>query len=270
MRSKKLAFLGGGNMAEALLAGLLAEQQYLPGEIVAADIAAPRREQLARQYGVETTTDNRAAVQSAPIVMLAVKPQQAQEVLDEVREATSPRHLLISICAGLTTRWLEARSPARVVRVMPNLPVRVRRGVSALCRGSRASAEDLELSAKLFGAVGLVVRLPEDRMNEATALSGSGPGYVFAFMEALAAAGAALGLDAGQARQMAVETVRGAAELAAQSGADPAVLRQQVCSKGGTTLAGLAAMDAGGFSASVAAGLQAACRRAAELAGALS
>lgn len=266
MRSERIAFLGGGNMAEAILAGLLAGEVASPERLVVADVAAERREHLVNRYGIETTADNAAAVRGADVVVLAVKPQQVAEALTAEKSEFSDRQLLVSICAGLTTAALEALTPARVARVMPNLPALVRRSVSAICGGARAAAADLDLVEALFAAVGVVVRLPEGRMNDATALSGSGPGYAFAFMEALEAAGIAMGIAPATARKMAVETVRGAAELAAQTGEDPAELRRRVSSKGGTTLAGLAAMEAGGFSAAVAAGMKAARDRAAELA----
>ena len=266
MRNERIAFLGGGNMAEAIIGGLLAGGVSMERHLVVADISAERRALLENKYGIAATADNVTAVRGADVVVLAVKPQQVAEVLAGLKDAIIKPQLLVSICAGLPTSWLEERSPARAVRVMPNLPAQVRRGVSAICGGRRATPADLDLVEELFTAVGAVVRLPESRMNEVTALSGSGPGYVFAFMEALEAAGAGLGLAPALARKMAVETVRGAAELAAQSGTDPAELRQRVCSKGGTTLAGLAAMEEQGFSAAVAAGMKAARDRAAELA----
>ena len=266
MRSERIAFLGGGNMAEAILAGLLAGEVASPERLVVSDVAAARREHLANRYGIDVTADNAAAVCGADVVVLAVKPQQAAEALAGVKKECSQGQLLVSICAGLPTAALEALTPARVARVMPNLPALVRRSVSAVCGGARTTPEDLGLVEALFAAVGAVVRLPESKMNEATALSGSGPGYAFAFMEALEAAGIAMGIAPATARKMAIETVRGAAELAAQTGEDPAELRRRVSSKGGTTLAGLAAMEAGGFSAAVAAGMKAARDRAAELA----
>lgn len=266
MRSERIAFLGGGNMAEAIIGGLLAGGVAPAKHIVVSDLAAERRTLLLKKHGIGVTADNAEAVRGAAVVVLAVKPQQASEALASAKAVFSPTHLLVSICAGLTTSGLEAQVPARAVRVMPNLPALVRMGVSAICGGARATAADLDLVEELFSAVGAVVRLPEDRMNEVTALSGSGPGYVFAFIEAMEAAAAGMGLAPAQARKMAVETVRGAAELAAQTGEDPAELRRRVSSKGGTTLAGLAAMEAGGFSAAVAAGMKAARDRAAELA----
>ena len=266
MKDLRIAFVGGGNMAEAIIGGLLAGGVAAAGQVVVADVAAERRNGLAKKHGIAATGDNAEAARGAGVVVLAVKPQQAGEVLAGLKAALTERQLLVSICAGLPTAALEAQAPARVVRVMPNLPALVRRGVSAICRGSRATEADLDLVEQLFAAVGTVVRLPEERMNEVTALSGSGPGYVFAFVEAMAEAAVGMGLSPETARKMAIETVRGAAELAAQTGEDPAELRRRISSKGGTTLAGLAAMAAGGFSAAVAAGMKAARDRAAELA----
>ena len=266
MRNERIAFLGGGNMAEAIIGGLLAGGISMEKHLVASDVSAERRALLEEKYGIGTTADNAAAVREADVVVLAVKPQQAAEALSALKETLTGKQLLVSICAGLPTSALEALVPARVARVMPNLPALVRRGVSAICGGARASAQDLDLVEELFSAVGAVVRLPEQQMNEVTALSGSGPGYVFAFIEAMEDAAVQMGIDPATARKMAIETVRGAAELAAQTDEDPAELRRRVSSKGGTTLAGLAAMAAGGFSDSVAAGMKAARDRAAELA----
>ena len=266
MRSERIAFLGGGNMAEAIIGGLLAGGVSMEGNVVAADVAPERRALLEGKYGIGTTADNAEAVRGADVVVLAIKPQQVTEALAALKGTFTDKQLLVSICAGLPTAALEAQVVARVARVMPNLPALVRRGVSAICGGARSSAADLDLVAELFSAVGAVVRLPEKQMNEVTALSGSGPGYVFAFIEAMEDAAVLMGIEPATARKMAIETVRGAAELAAQTNEDPAELRRRVSSKGGTTLAGLAAMAAGGFSASVAAGMQAARDRAAELA----
>lgn len=266
MRSERIAFLGGGNMAEAIIGGLLAGGISMEKRLVAADLSEERRVLLEGKYGIETTADNAAAVRGADVVVLAVKPQQVAEVLAALKETFTGKQLLVSICAGLPTSALEAQVPARVARVMPNLPALVRRGVSAVCGGARSTVADVDLVAELFAAVGAVVRLPEKQMNEVTALSGSGPGYVFAFIEAMEDAAVLMGIEPATARKMAIETVRGAAELAAQTNEDPAELRRRVSSKGGTTLAGLAAMAAGGFSDSVAAGMKAARDRAAELA----
>jgi pyrroline-5-carboxylate reductase len=267
MMDKRIAFVGGGNMAEAILGGLLAAGVSRAGDVAVADVSETRRVALESAYGVATTAGNAQAVRGADVVVLAVKPQQVAEALAAAEGAFSSDQLLVSICAGVPTKRLEGLVPARVVRTMPNLPALVRRGVTAICAGERATAGDMDVAETLFAAVGAVVRLPESQMNEVTALSGSGPGYVFAFIEAMAAEAAAMGIDASVARTMAVETVRGAAEMASSTGEEPCILRERVSSKGGTTLAGLAAMRAGGFAEAVAAGLRAARDRSAELAG---
>lgn len=267
MRKERIAFIGGGNMAEAILGGLLAGEIVPAEQIRVSDISEERRTHLKAAYRVEVMESNEDAVREAEILILAIKPQQVAEALMSLKDSLSDRQLLVSICAGLPTAGLEAQVPCRVVRVMPNLPAQVRRGVSVICGGTRAMETDLDLTELLFSSVGTVVRLPEGQMNEVTALSGSGPGYVFAFIEAMMAAAAEMDLDPAAARAMAVETVRGAAELAAVTGADPGELRRRVSSKGGTTLAGLAAMKAGGFAEAVKAGMLAARDRAEELAG---
>jgi len=253
-------------MAAAIIQGLLTAKSSLPEQITVADISPERRAWLTEHLKVIATADNAAAVRGAEIVVLAVKPQQASDVLGALQAELTPKHLLISICAGLPTSRLEQLAPARVVRVMPNLPALIQHGVAAICGGARATEADLALTEELFATTGTVVRVPEDKMNEVTALSGSGPGYVFAFIEALEAAGIEQGLEPATARLMAVETMRGAAEMATKTGKAPAELRRQVCSPGGTTLAGLAAMQEKGFDEAVAAGVRAARDRSAELA----
>ena len=266
MSGRKIAFIGGGNMAAAIIQGLLTAKSSLPEQITVADISPERRAWLTEHLKVIATADNAAAVRGAEIVVLAVKPQQASDVLGALQAELTPKHLLISICAGLPTSRLEQLAPARVVRVMPNLPALIQHGVAAICGGARATEADLALTEELFATTGTVVRVPEDKMNEVTALSGSGPGYVFAFIEALEAAGIEQGLEPATARLMAVETMRGAAEMAAKTWKAPAELRRQVCSPGGTTLASLAAMQEKGFDEAVAAGVRAARDRSAELA----
>jgi pyrroline-5-carboxylate reductase len=258
-----IAFLGGGNMATALLGGLLRANLAPASAVRVADPAPDRRADLAARFGVDATPDNAAAASGARLVVLAVKPQQAAEALASANLA--PDLLLLSICAGLPTARLESLVPCRVVRAMPNLPALVGAGMTALSPGSRSTPADLDAAETLLSGAGQVARLPESQMDAVTGLSGSGPGYVFAFVEALEAAALELGFPPATARQMALQTVRGAAELAAATGEDPAELRRRVSSKGGTTLAGLAAMQAAGFPSAVRAAVFAARDRSAEL-----
>ena len=233
-----IAFIGAGNMASAILRGILSARLLPASAVSVADPVPDRLAPLPSLYpGIRTTPDNAAAASSASLVLLAVKPQQLREALAPL--ALSPSQLLVSICAGVPTALLESLVPARVVRVMPNLPATVSAGYAALAAGSRATPADLEDALALFRSVGDATVLPENLLDAVTAISGSGPGYVFAFIEALESAAIALGIPPESARPMAIATVRGAAELAAASSEDPATLRRRVSSPGGTTLAGL-------------------------------
>lgn len=263
----KLAFIGAGNMAGAIVEGILRSGIVPAGEIVMADVSAARLAEVAAKYGVGTAAGNAEAVRGADTVVLAVKPQQLDEAVAAAAGAFGAGQLVVSICAGVKTRRLEAMVPGRVVRVMPNLPALAGAGVAAVCGGSRASGADVEAVCALLAGTGTVVRAEEAQMDAVTGLSGSGPGYVFAFIEALEAAGIAQGFEPGTARMMAIGTVLGAAKLAAGGDVPPAEWRRRVSSPGGTTLAGLAAMEAGGFSAAVDAAVRAATARSAELAG---
>lgn len=263
----KLAFIGAGNMAGAIVEGILRSGAAAAGDIVMADVSEARRAEVAAKYGVGTAADNAEAVQGAETVVLAVKPQQLDVAVGEASGAFDGTQLVVSICAGVTTRRLEAMVPGRVVRVMPNLPALAGAGVAAVCGGARATAADVDAVCGLLAGTGTVVRAEESQMDAVTGLSGSGPGYVFAFIEALEAAGIAQGFAPDTARMMAVGTVLGAAKLAAGSDVPPAEWRRRVSSPGGTTLAGLAAMEKGGFAAAVDAAVRAATARSAELAG---
>ena len=264
---ERLAFIGAGNMAGAILEGVLRSGTLPPGAVCMADVSAEQRADRARRYGVATTADNAEAVRGAATVILAVKPQQLEEALASARDAFSPDQLVASICAGVTTARLESLVPGRVVRVMPNLPALAGAGVAAVCAGSRATSADRDAVCGLLAGTGTVVRVEESQMDAVTGLSGSGPGYVFAFIEALEDAALEQGFAPETARMMAIGTVLGAAKLAAAGDVPPAEWRRRVSSKGGTTLAGLTAMESLGFSGAVKAAVRAATARSAELAG---
>ena len=255
--------IGAGNMAEAILRGLL-RAGMAPASLHAADPDAGRRA-LMSALGVRATTRNLEVVQASELVVLAVKPQQL-----EAAAATLPRDggpLYLSIVAGATSavlrRLLGAR--ARIVRSMPNTPALIGAGITAVASDSGAEPADLELACAVLRAVGEVVRVPESALDAVTGLSGSGPAYLYAFIEALTEAGVREGLVPETARKLAVETVHGAARLARESGEDPAVLRARVTSPGGTTVAGLAALEHAGFRAAVLAAVRAATERSKEL-----
>lgn len=266
LKDKTIGFIGGGNMAEALLKGLLA------GGVPTADMAvaepvAQRREFLAERYGVQCGDDNSAVAADSDIVILAVKPQVAATVLQGMAAAVSTDKLLISIMAGVKTAAIETALPGevRVIRVMPNTPALVLKGASALAAGAHATAEDLSLARRIFELVGKAWLVEEKLMDAVTGLSGSGPAYVLTFIEALADAGVKNGLPRDVAAGLAAQTVFGTAELLLETREHPAVLREKVTSPGGTTIAGLHVLEKEGFRGTVINAVDAATTRSQEL-----
>lgn len=265
----KLAFIGGGQMAGALLKGILAADLYRAGEIVVAEPEATRRELLAREFGVAVVAGAADFPAACPVVVLAVKPQVLGKVLESYRGRLAGERLLISIAAGISLAFIEeclAPEPVRVIRVMPNTPALVQAGASALAPGSRADADDLEVGRRLFAAVGSVVILEERQLDAVTGLSGSGPAYVFTFFEALVEAGVKVGLSREVATELARQTISGSMQLAAaDQQQNPAALRAMVTSPGGTTIAGLHVLERGGFRGLLMDAVETATRRSVEL-----
>jgi pyrroline-5-carboxylate reductase len=270
LAGKQIGFIGGGAMAEALAGGLIAAG-VAPSDILVADVAAARREHLAATLGVPTVQANTEVVRRSQIAVLAVKPDVVSSVLTSLREAAVAdldAPLWISIAAGIPIARLEAQlsKAARVVRAMPNTPALVRTGATAICGNPRATRDDLAAARALFDSVGITWEAPsEDLLDPVTGLSGSGPAYVFAFLEALGEAGEQVGLPADAAARLAAQTVYGAAKLALESDRSPAELRAQVASRGGTTMAGLARLEAADFRAAICDAVAAATRRSVEL-----
>lgn len=242
--TQTIGFIGGGNMAEALIKGLLA-QGHAARAIVVADPSPVRQALMRDSYGVGVAADNRQVAANCRLLVLAIKPQLTVEVIGGLAGAVADSQLVVSILAGTATPTLERLlgGTPRVVRAMPNTPALVGCGATAICAGRFATAADLETAAALFRSVGAVCTVTETQMDAVTGLSGSGPAYVFSVIEALAAGGVREGLPAEIALALAIETVLGAARLVKESGEEPAALRQKVCSPGGTTLAGLTALD---------------------------
>jgi pyrroline-5-carboxylate reductase len=265
--ARRLAFIGGGNMAEALLRGILTAKRLTPDQVVVTDVREDRLAALQHTYGVATTTDNAEAAAGAETVLLAVKPQVMPRALEELRRAVTEQQLVISIAAGIATATIEAAflRPVRVIRVMPNTPALVLEGVSALCRGTQATAEDLLAARQLLEAVGTVVTVDEGLMDAVTGLSGSGPAYVFLVIEALADGGVKAGLPREIAQALAAQTVRGAARMVLETGQHPGALKDMVASPGGTTIAGLHALEQGGVRAALINAVEVAAKRSREL-----
>lgn len=260
-------FIGAGHMASALIHGLVQRKVVVANQIIASDPDPDRLSALREELHVRTASENRAAIHAADCVVLAIKPQVFDAVLPEVAVAIDPATLVISIAAGVTTQRIEAALPAgtRVIRSMPNTPALVAAGATAIAAGTHATARDQDLAEALFESVGIVARVPEHQMDAVTGLSGSGPAYVFAMIECLRDAGAAVGLPADTAEELAAQTVFGAARLLLERGLRPETLREQVTSPGGTTLAGLRALESGGFAEAVANAVRAATKRSTEL-----
>ena len=264
--TQSIGFIGGGNMAEALIKGLLV-QGHPPGNILVSDPSPPRQALLRDVYKVAVTAGNREVAAQCRLLVLAIKPQLVQAVVPELAGTVTAEHLTVSILAGTATATLERLlgEAARVVRAMPNTPALVGCGATAVCAGRFATATDLETATALFRAVGSVNTVSEAQMDAVTGLSGSGPAYVFSVIEALTDGGVEEGLPREVALALAARTVLGAAQLVVASGEEPAVLRARVCSPGGTTLAGLSALEDGNLRATLIEAVARATRRSKEL-----
>jgi len=262
----ELAIIGGGRMGEAIAGGLIAAGTFTPGDIVVAEPDPARREELAAAHGVRCVADAPQAASGADIVLLAVKPQVIDEVLASIAGVLGDG-LVVSIAAGVTCARLESHLPAgtAVVRVMPNTPALVREGMSVVSGGSEATAEQVDLVRELFSALGKVIVLEERYQDVATAISGSGPAYVALVVDALARAGVRHGLSRQVAEDLALQTVAGTAALIDRTGQHPEQVIDAVASPGGTTIAAIEALEAGGLRAAFAAAVSAAVARAKEL-----
>lgn len=267
MRGRKVGFIGGGNMAGALIRGLLHSETMTPDQIRASDVKPDRLAELHAKYGIETTDDNAALAGWADVIVLSVKPQIVDRILAPVASALAPGDVVVSIAAGVPLEALEARLPAgaKVVRAMPNTAAIALAGATAIAPGANASPEDVEVAHALFEAVGRCVVLDESLLDAVTGLSGSGPAYVMLMIEALADGGVKVGLGRDTALLLAAQTVYGAAKLQLETGEHPGRLKDMVTSPGGTAIAGLHTLEAGGLRRTLIDAVEAASTRAAEL-----
>jgi pyrroline-5-carboxylate reductase len=267
MSDYQLGVIGGGNMATAMLRGVLGSKLLAPGQIIVSEPDAQRRSDLSN-LGLATTDDNRQAA-ACRRVLLAVKPQVMAEVLQNVAPDVRPEALVISIAAGLTTGWLDAAlgGRGRVVRVMPNTPMLVGEGMSAVAPGPRAGEDEVAWTLRLCRTAGRAIQVDERSMDAVTAVSGSGPAYVFYLAEAMVAAGLAEGLDEATAQALAAQTCLGAGKLLRDSSESPQQLRRKVTSPGGTTERAIETMDAACVNDALVRSIRAAAQRSRELAG---
>lgn len=267
LRGRKIGFVGGGNMAEALIRGILHSHTVGADQIRASDVKQERLDELHARYGIETTLDNEALSRWADVLVIAVKPQIVDRILAPIAAGLSSTALVISVAAGVPIEALEARLPdgTRVVRTMPNTPATVLAGATAIAPGAYATPDDVEVARAMFHAVGRVTVLDESLLDAVTGLSGSGPAYVMLMIEALADGGVKVGLGRDAALMLAAQTVYGAAKLQLETGEHPGRLKDMVTSPGGTAIAGLHTLESGGLRRTLIDAVEAAANRSAEL-----
>ena len=267
LAGKQIGCVGGGNMAEALLAGILRTGLTTPDRVTVSDPLAARRDFLSRTLSVIATADNQAAVRGADIVLLCVEPHVLDDVLQELEPLRQSQPLVISVAAGYPLARIQGRlaGVTRLVRAMPNTPSAIGDGVTALSVMPELSPDDRETARQVFASVGTVVLVEERLQDAVTGLSGSGPAYVYAMIEALADGGVLAGLPRATAQQLAARTVAGAARMVLDQGEHPAVLKDRVASPGGTTIAGLNQLEQGRLRATIISAVEAATQRAQEL-----
>jgi pyrroline-5-carboxylate reductase len=265
--SQTIGFLGTGNMAEALIKGLILAGMVEPTQIHGSDPRRERCNEMRERYGIHVTTHNPDVVRHAEIVVLSVKPQILPQVLDEIAPHLKPNALVISVAAGTPVAAIERRLPqgTRIVRTMPNTPALVGAGATAIAAGQHAKDEDLEATRRIFDAVGKTVVIDESQLDAVTGLSGSGPAYVFLIIEALSDAGVKMGLSRYNAQALAAQTVLGSAKLLIETNEHPGRLKDMVTSPGGTAIAGLHTLEAGGLRTTLINAVEAATNRSREL-----
>jgi pyrroline-5-carboxylate reductase len=264
----ELAIIGAGNMAEAIARGLIAGKVYTPQQMIAADVSPERRDLFSNKLYIKAVESPAAAAADAPTILLSVKPQNMRDVLGAMQPLIDDDALVISIAAGISTRFIEqhlAPKPCRVIRTMPNTPMLVGEGMVAMAPGARASQRDLDEARQLFAPAAAVIAVTEDKLDAVTALSGSGPAYFFFLVEQMIRAGVEMGLTDTEAHTLATRTALGAAKMLATSSDSPQELRRKVTSPKGTTHAAITHMEQCNWPTIVVDALKAAQARSREL-----
>ena len=277
--SKTIGFIGSGNMGEAMIGAILQADLFAPQNVIAADINTDRLKELQDRYGIQTCTRNTELFTASDVIILAVKPQQAATVLgelaDQKRDAVSYRKLMISIMAGVTLQKLESilysgldengRRNMPIMRVMPNTPALVLRGMAGMTPNGCCTPDDIQMTRSILSAMGKVIEFEEAGLDAVTAISGSGPAYIFYFIESMIEAGVKLGLDASISNRLALETAAGAIKLLEERNETPETLRKKVTSPGGTTEAALKIFENKGVKKGIVDGILMAAERSREL-----
>lgn len=267
MLNDQIGFVGAGNIAEALIRGLLQTGLRKPDQVVASGPRTNRLDELRESFGITTTRDNREVASRADILVMSVKPQILGQVLAEIAGVVREETLVLSVAAGVPTSRIEDLLGAqrRVIRAMPNTPVVVRAGATAIAAGRHATADDLAAAKEIFDAVGITVILEESQLDAVTGLSGSGPAYLFLILEALADGGVKVGLSRRTSQLLAAQTVLGSAKMVIETNQHPGLLKDMVTSPGGTAITGLHTLESGGVRTTLMDAVEAATRRSREL-----
>jgi pyrroline-5-carboxylate reductase len=262
-----IGFIGAGNMANAIIKGLIKSRLYSPEQLAVSDNDIHKIEDVSDKFGVKSFASNKDLVLGCEVIILAIKPQVIRDVLEEIRDDITDKHLIISIAAGIPINMIRSviGRDIAIIRVMPNTPALIKKGISALAAGGTASLSHMDTAKGIFEAVGKTVVMDEGMMDAVTALSGSGPGFVFKIMESFVAAGERLGFDNKTALQLVMQTFLGAAHLADESDLPLSRLREMVTSPGGTTAAGLAFFEEKGVEGMIKGAVEAARNRSIEL-----
>lgn len=262
-----LGIIGCGNMAQAMLRGILEKGLYDKSQVIVSRRSEKALEQIASLLSVRTTRDNEMVAKEADVLILAIKPAQFAEVIPEIRDAVKEEALVISIAAGQTIADIEAlfQRKVKVVRTMPNTPALVLAGATGMCFNGNVTEEEKERAISLFESFGVVASVPESRMNAVIGVSGSSPAYIFMLIEAMADAAVADGMPRSQAYQLAAQAVMGSAKMVLETGKHPGELKDMVCSPGGTTIEAVRVLEERGFRSAVIEGQMACVRKAGEM-----
>lgn len=249
----KLGFIGCGNMASAIMGGIIQNEIVKPEDIIGADVFAPAREAVSEKYGIHTTESNQEVIEKSNVIFLSVKPQYCAEVIEGIRDAVTENKVFISIVAGKTIAWFEEqfRKPIKMVRTMPNTPAMVLEGMTAACPNGNVTEEEKEVALQLLSSFSKVEVVPESLLNTVTSVSGSSPAYVFMFIEAMADAAVADGMPRAQAYKFAAQAVMGSAKMVLETGKHPGELKDMVCSPSGTTIGAVRVLEEKGFRSAV-------------------
>lgn len=249
----KLGFIGTGNMASAIMGGVINNNIFKPEEIIGADLFAPGRERAKAQFGIEVTASNKEVVEKAEVIILSVKPQFYADVISDVKDVIKENQIVITIAPGKTLAWLAEQfgKDVKLVRTMPNTPAMVGEGMTAACPNAQITEEDLAYVKKILESFSRVEVVPERLMDTVTAVSGSAPAYVFMFIEAMADAAVSGGMPRPQAYKFAAQAVLGSAKMVLDTGKHPGELKDMVCSPAGTTIEAVRTLEERGFRSAV-------------------